>query len=718
MIESKARDSGGFDQNAESTTAPPEIKDVGDSGEQADPLLNTVFADKYLILEALGSGGMSVVYLARHEALNKLFAIKTLHTHLNSKPTSLMRFKQEAQAASRLQHPGIVAMHDYGVTDDGTPYLVMDYVSGESLADLLSKIKSVTHADAMDIFKQTAAAIGHAHQRGIVHRDIKPSNIMLNFDEQNKLYVKIVDFGVAKFVESEENTKLTQTGEALGSPLYMSPEQCLGQPLDIRSDIYSFGCVMYEAITGVPAHASDGVLKTMMKHIHDVPPSFREVRPDINNIDALERIVFKALAKDPVKRYQHMDDMLTDLNAVHEQTGTAQKIKNKFELIGLRQTNKSIAFKIAVTCLIGAAILFGANFTLRGVQSLEAIPTLMSENVIWPAYADKAAFKDKRPETRGFLGSAVDLTLQGDEQALKSKKGPKATAALLDLGSSKVTNGDSQRLHHEYDLAETSYSDAIADLNVVVSRCIEENKSKEESTYANQNGDAPSADVMLSDARERLMMAYRGKGDCAYFKPVPNYKIATLCYEQAIDMLRSTKRGYAWTQMQTKDQLYLFLRNADSYFMRGLYTEASAARLHIAELMRSADRGLKDGSYIPLNQSKIAEEAFRQNQLDDAKKQYEEALKLWQGDSESFLREQALATGRLAEIANLQGSGDQDSWFQDFDKLAEKVRRDDLKSLRTQFFSDVYQTYANYLWKHRNVAKAIEMHNKSVQSSP
>ncbi len=391
MIKSKTRDSGGFDQNVESNTAPPENKDFAEVQEHTDPLLNTVFADKYLIQKVLGAGGMSVVYLARHEALNKLCAIKTLHTHLNSKTSSLMRFKQEAQAASRLQHPGIVAMHDYGVSDDGTPYLVMDYVSGESLSDLLSKITSVTSNVAMDIFEQTAAALAHAHHRGIVHRDIKPSNIMLNFDEHNKMHVKIVDFGVAKFVESEENTKLTQTGEALGSPLYMSPEQCLGQPLDIRSDIYSFGCVMYEAITGVPALASDGVFKTMMKHIHDVPASFREVRPDLSNIEVLERIVFKALAKDPAKRYQDMDEMLVDLNAVHEKKGIAQKIKNKLELTGLRRTAKSMYLTMAVSAVLGAITLSAANYVISVVQAGQTVPNLMAENAIWHAYADKPA---------------------------------------------------------------------------------------------------------------------------------------------------------------------------------------------------------------------------------------------------------------------------------------------------------------------------------------
>ncbi|CAN5519374.1 hypothetical protein BH10CYA1_BH10CYA1_54430 [soil metagenome] len=697
MIESKTRDSGGFNQNAESTTAPPEVIDVGDNALQVDPLLNTIFADKYLIKEVLGAGGMSVVYLARHEALNKLFAIKTLHTHLTSKASSLLRFKQEAQAASRLQHPGIVAMHDYGVTDDGTPYLVMDYVSGESLADLLSKIQTLPNDNAIDLFKQTAAAIAHAHQRGIVHRDIKPSNIMLTFDDHNQLYIKIVDFGVAKFVESEENTKLTQTGEALGSPLYMSPEQCLGQPLDTRSDIYSFGCVMYEAITGVPAIVSDGVFKTMMKHIHEVPPSFKEVRPNLIDTEALERIVFRALAKDPAKRYQQMDDMLADLNAVHEQTGIAQKIKNKFELTGLRQTNKSLNSIIAISGLIGVAILFGASFIVTGAQSLQAQPELMSENVIWQPYADKPAIKDQEPEKRSILGAAVDIALEGDEQALKGRSGLDASKRLYNLGASNITKADSQRNHHEYDLAESGYTEAIRNLSLVMSR---------------------ADDVLHSDAKEKLMIAYLGKGDCEYFKQLPNYQMASQCYEKAIDILRGTKNGHAWTQLQTDDQIRLFLRSADSFFMRGLYDQASAARLRNDRILRSADRSIKDGSYLALNQSKVAEEAFRQNHLDDAKKEYEKALKDWQQDGDLGVREQAIIAGRLAEIDMLQGSGDAQRAFTDFEDLAERVGRDDRKLLRTQFFSDLYQAYANYLWQNHDLFKAMKMHQQSLNYRP
>ncbi len=290
------------------------------------------------------------------------------------------------------------------------------------------------------------------------------------------------------------------------------------------------------------------------------------------------------------------------------------------------------------------------------------------------------------------------MALQGQEQALTGTSGAETVKRLFDKGSSQVTKADSQRRHHEYDLAESTYTSAIGDLTNAINR-----------------GDES---VTSSNAKERLMMAYLGKGDCAYFRAKPNYKTASSCYEDAINLLHQTKSNYAWTQMQTVDQLYLFLRNADSYFMRGLYPQASAARLHIPELMRSRDRGLQDGSYVALNRSKIAEEAFRQNQLDEAREKYKEALKAWQQDEDIYSEEQAIVVGRLAEIAKMQGSADQHSLFLEFDRLAEKVRHDDPKLLRTQFFSDAYQDYANYLWKHYDIANTLKMHDRSLQCTP
>jgi serine/threonine protein kinase len=695
MIESKTRDSGGFNQNAESITA-PDVVDDGDKTHVKTPLLNTLFAEKYLILEVLGEGGMSVVYLARHEALNKLVAIKTLHTHLMSKTSSLMRFKQEAQAASRLQHPGIVAMHDYGITEDGTPYLVMDYLSGESLAELLHKIKSLPNADALNIFKQATDAIAHAHERGVVHRDIKPSNIMLNFDERNNLNVKIVDFGVAKLVESEEAAKLTQTGESLGSPLYMSPEQCLGQQLDVRSDIYSFGCVMYEALMGVPALASDSVFKTMMKHIHDMPASFKDVRPETKHIDGLERIVFKALAKEPAKRYQKMTDMLADLNGLHEDHGLAQKIIHKFELTGLRKTTKSLNFMVASFLMTAALILFGTNFILSTLSTVSTAPKLQAEGPIWSPYLDKPAPAETE-RTRLGLGSLQNLIIESDEQAVRDANPNQFSTKQLELAFESRSKAGAERNLHHYDGAVSDYVASIDYINKYVNR---------------------TKDILRADSYKNLMLAYIGKGDCEYFNAVPDYKSAGEDYRKAINIIRKLKNELIWLDLAPNDQLQLFLRNADCYFMQGDYSRANAARETDLSMLRSGKRPIKDASYKDLTDSKIAEEMFRTNKLQDAKSLYELALQDWTNGGINFERNQAISAGRLAEINDLLDSkqldgNKQTDVYARFDELASNLATINPAQLRSQFFSDAYQRYACYLWHRNDFAKSLRMHDLS-----
>ncbi len=692
MIQSKERDSGGFNQNAESTTAPEAVGDNANTPSVQNSLINTLFAEKYLIREVLGEGGMSIVYLARHEALNKLVAIKTLHTHLMSKTTSLMRFKQEAQAASRLEHPGIVAIHDYGITEDGTPYLVMDYVQGESLGDLLNRIKSLPNADALNIFKQTTAAIAHAHQRGVVHRDIKPSNIMLNFDERNSLTVKIVDFGVAKLVEGED-AKLTQTGESLGSPLYMSPEQCLGQQLDVRSDIYSFGCVMYEALLGVPALASDSVFKTMMKHIHDMPPSFKEVRRDLKHLGALERIVFKAIAKEPGKRYQKMDDILADLNNLHEEQGLAQRIVQSFELTGLRKTTKSLNFMVASSLLIGALILIGAQYILNALSTVSTTPNLQSEAVIWQRFADKGNVEQVQKdseEKQMVLGSLQNLALESDEQAVRKSDPNSFSTKQLELAFERRSKGATERNQRHYDTAQSNF---VASIDYI-SKFVDQTK-----------------DIQRANALNNLMLAYIGKADCEYFNAIPDYVNAAEDYGKAVELLSKLKTSNIWVELPPNEQLHMLFRTADCYFMKGNYAESTNARHWVPDLMRSSDRAIKDASYKRLTYSKIAEENFRSHRLADAKGLYEMAFQEWTRNGENFEREQAIAAGRLAEIKESLNIDPQIDVYTQFIDLATKLSLTNPEKLRSPFFSNAYQSYAHYLWQHGKFVKAFQMHD-------
>ena len=276
-----------------------------------DPFVGTTIAGKYQILTQLGKGGMSTVYKARNTGTQRMVAVKIMHAHLLSDQNSARRFHQEAKAASRLTHPNAISIYDVGTTDSGQPYLIMEYLRGVSLDHEITEQGRINANRAAHIFMQAVAAVENAHQCGIIHRDLKPSNIMLMNTLNDPDFVKIVDFGIAKILPQGEgeSLRLTGTGEIFGSPLYMSPEQCRGEQLDARSDIYSMGCVMYETITGVPPFRGGNVMETMMLHTTESPPPVRDVQGDPVMVDHFQKIVFKCLSKNPEQRFQSMAEL-------------------------------------------------------------------------------------------------------------------------------------------------------------------------------------------------------------------------------------------------------------------------------------------------------------------------------------------------------------------------------------------------------------------------
>ncbi len=283
-----------------------------------DELIGQILNDRYKVVEEVGRGGMSAVYRGVHELMDRTVAIKVLLPQLVSDQISIKRFQQEAQAASHLQHPNVITVYDYGFVASGQPYLVMDFLEGESLSEIIKADKHVPVKRVIPIFMQACEALEHAHQKGVIHRDLKSSNIMLIDFEGKKDFVKVVDFGIAKLMPSsgKQSQNLTQTGEVFGSPIYMSPEQCMAQSLDARSDIYSMGAMIYEALTGQPPLMGQSIIDTMQMHMSTPPKPFKEVRPDLNIPDALERVVLKALAKKPEQRYQSMQELRDAMEGV------------------------------------------------------------------------------------------------------------------------------------------------------------------------------------------------------------------------------------------------------------------------------------------------------------------------------------------------------------------------------------------------------------------
>ncbi len=327
----------------------------------ADPMIGTVLSGHLEILNFLGRGGMSVVYKAKDLLLNRHVAVKLLLAHNALDPKQVARFRQEAMAASKLDHPNIIRIFEFNIPEQGPPYLVMDYIEGQSLADLISSSGAIEQRRAISIMAMVLDGLEHAHKEGVVHRDLKPGNIMLLKDASGKQTVKIVDFGIAKLVENDQAHGLTQTGELFGSPLYMSPEQCLGKKLDKRTDIYALGCVMYEMLTGKPPLKGATVLETIQLQTTQMPESVRRIHPGIKNPDKLDALLLKCLAKDPEQRFQNAADFKSALQDMEIKTKESlfARAKLKWQLKQLKDQSSKPSLAALTAC--GLAVVLGVS---------------------------------------------------------------------------------------------------------------------------------------------------------------------------------------------------------------------------------------------------------------------------------------------------------------------------------------------------------------------
>lgn len=277
----------------------------------------SVVLDRYKVVELVGVGGVGSVFRVTHVHLGTVFALKCLNKE-QPKSDTWRRFQNEAKAAHILDHPSLIKVHDFGLMPGRRPYFVMDFVEGTTLAEEIQRIGRLPVKRCIRIFIQVAFAMAYAHENGVIHRDLKSSNIMVvktQKDGVEEEIVKIVDFGIAKLTGADEFNQqtLTKTGEIFGSPLFMSPEQCMGLVVDSRSDLYSLGCMFYEALTGAPPFIGDSALATMMKHQSEPPLSLKEASMGIDYPIELERIVAKLLEKDPNQRYQNASLLAQDL---------------------------------------------------------------------------------------------------------------------------------------------------------------------------------------------------------------------------------------------------------------------------------------------------------------------------------------------------------------------------------------------------------------------
>lgn len=382
-----------------------------------DQFVGTKLADRYYIQSVIGHGGMGVVYKARHELMDRIVAIKMLQKQLISDTLSVKRFQQEAKAACLLKHPNVITLFDFGVTPTGQPYLVMDYLEGVTLDDIIKQDGHVGVDRCIRIFDQACAALDHAHAKGVIHRDLKPGNIMLLDQDGTKDFVKVVDFGVAK-VLGDDQQKLTQTGEVCGSPVYMSPEQCTGQKLDRRSDIYSFGVVLYEALTGQLPLLGKNMVETMSMHLNEMPDPFKEVRPDLFIPERLEAVVFKSLAKSPDDRHQSMAELQQDLQFAVPKPGQNIALRTQTTEIKSKPEEKSTT-PVLIIALAALVIALGGAVTWLGFQKM--LPWQSQEAVKPPPVS--------RPAPEASSPAAAENQSADTEKTVSEAKAPETDKA-------------------------------------------------------------------------------------------------------------------------------------------------------------------------------------------------------------------------------------------------------------------------------------------------
>jgi serine/threonine protein kinase len=272
-------------------------------------MIGELIGGRYEVEDLVGTGGMSSVYRARDTVLERRVALKILHQHFTDDPEYVERFRREARAIARLNHPNIVTVIDRGELDNHQ-FIVFEHVPGENLKDFVRRRGPLPVEEALALTAQIARGLAFAHEHGVVHRDVKPQNVLLDGSGT----AKVTDFGIARSLDPGEG--LTETGTLLGTSEYISPEQASGQRVDARSDQYSLGVVLYELLTGEPPYSGDNFMAVAMKHVRDPVPGVRERRPDVPA--SVEAVVSRAMAKRPEDRFSSTEDMLAALETAVE----------------------------------------------------------------------------------------------------------------------------------------------------------------------------------------------------------------------------------------------------------------------------------------------------------------------------------------------------------------------------------------------------------------
>jgi serine/threonine protein kinase len=304
---------------------------------------------QYRVTGVIGRGGMGAVYAAEHSLLGRPAAIKVLLPELSQKQEIVMRFFNEARAATAIRHPGIVEIYDFGWTPEGAAYIVMEHLEGETLSRRASHAR-LSWQTAFAIARQIAGALGAAHAKGIVHRDLKPDNIFLVLDPEvpGGERIKLLDFGIAKLAgDTAPNVHVTRTGAVMGTPTYMAPEQCRGVAIDHRADLYALGCILFELCTGRPPFIGEGAGDVLAAHIHVPPPTL--AASGVKVPAAVEHLLHRLLTKSPERRIPSAEVLIADIDAVTAEHRAASSPSSS------AGRARPVAFSSSITTLSGAA---------------------------------------------------------------------------------------------------------------------------------------------------------------------------------------------------------------------------------------------------------------------------------------------------------------------------------------------------------------------------
>lgn len=386
-----------------------------------------IVGGKYKIITLLGRGGIGSVYKVEQIFLAQQFALKTLNAQRASDQL-IRRFQNEARAASSLSHPNLVKVIDFGLLDAEQPYLVMDLVDGETLSERLKTDGVFNLEQAVACFTQVCLGLSYAHEQGIIHRDIKPSNIMISgslpFGAEG--FVKVVDFGIAKlaYAEDGETQSLTTTGEIFGSPLYMSPEQCSGLAVDYRCDIYSLGCVLFEALVGTAPFVGQNALSTMMLHQSQRAPTLKEASLGKDFPPELEQVVSKMLSKAPSDRYESLGIVANDLAQISKGAPVlgVSSVVTKPDKVSepLKMSRREFQVWLAVTAVSSACVsLTIGYFAMQAYQQkTEKVDVDASSIIKEQSVAEVKNTVPLVPESDPQLGRVLD---QSDDTTEKQR---------------------------------------------------------------------------------------------------------------------------------------------------------------------------------------------------------------------------------------------------------------------------------------------------------